>query len=166
MQSLTEMNSTYRSMKSGMDAKVAVFLGIPFASPPMGSLRFMPPVASSPWKGAKNANRFAPVCPQEFPKEMNNRLDKIKYSSLYFVMRSPFCFSDRQPWGQCRRRGSENCINLKRTCKTRARIAYISTSMLQEVREDNHFLPCTRAVIIPVLDPNPDSELRRFFDIP
>lgn len=97
MQSLTEMNSTYRSMKSGMDAKVAVFLGIPFASPPMGSLRFMPPVASSPWKGAKNANRFAPVCPQEFPKEMNNRLDKIKYSSLYFVMRSPFCFSDRQP---------------------------------------------------------------------
>ena len=70
---LIEAKSTSRSIKSVMDVKVAVFLGIPFASPPVGALRFMPPVASSPWKGSMDATRFAPVCPQTFPKVMNNR---------------------------------------------------------------------------------------------
>ena len=73
---LTGMISTCRSIKSVIDAKVAFFLGVPFASPPVGSLRFMPPVASTPWKGVRDANKFAPVCPQEFPKEMKNRLVK------------------------------------------------------------------------------------------
>ena len=80
-----QATSTSRSLKSTIDARVAVFLGIPFASPPIRSLRFMPPVASSPWKGIKTANRFAPVCPQEFPKEIKNRLGgKIISSSTYY----------------------------------------------------------------------------------
>ena len=62
-----------RSPKGVMDAKVSIFLGIPFATPPTGSLRYMPPVASTPWKGVKDAHRFAPVCPQQFPKQMHNR---------------------------------------------------------------------------------------------
>merc|ERR1719412_996911 len=43
------------------------FLGIPFAAPPLGNLRFMPPVTVSPWKETLLANRFAPVCPQHLP---------------------------------------------------------------------------------------------------
>ncbi|CAG5052229.1 unnamed protein product [Parnassius apollo] len=46
---------------------VEVFLGIPYAAAPVGSLRFMPPVNAPPWSGVKMATRFAPVCPQSLP---------------------------------------------------------------------------------------------------
>lgn len=46
---------------------VEVFRGVPYASPPVGSLRFMPPVTGSLWSGVKVADRFGPVCPQRLP---------------------------------------------------------------------------------------------------
>ncbi|XP_055921540.1 uncharacterized protein LOC129952753 [Eupeodes corollae] len=50
---------------------VEAFLGIPYASPPVGSLRFMPPITPSPWKNVRNADRFSPVCPQIVPMPPN-----------------------------------------------------------------------------------------------
>ena len=47
--------------------QVETFLGIPFAAAPVGSLRFMPPVTASPWRGMRNATGFGPACPQTFP---------------------------------------------------------------------------------------------------
>ncbi|XP_058062273.1 neuroligin-3 [Anopheles bellator] len=44
------------------------FLGVPYASPPIGSLRYMPPVTPSTWKLTRLVDRFAPVCPQKLPK--------------------------------------------------------------------------------------------------
>ncbi|XP_037710043.1 neuroligin-4, X-linked [Drosophila subpulchrella] len=46
---------------------VEAFLGIPYASPPVGSLRFMPPITPSTWKTVRSADRFSPVCPQNIP---------------------------------------------------------------------------------------------------
>lgn len=46
---------------------VEVFKGVPYASPPVGSLRFMPPVTGAKWSGVKMANRFSAVCPQGLP---------------------------------------------------------------------------------------------------
>ncbi|SPP81564.1 blast:Neuroligin-1 [Drosophila guanche] len=46
---------------------VEAFLGIPYASAPVGSLRFMPPITPSTWKTVRNADRFSPVCPQNVP---------------------------------------------------------------------------------------------------
>eukprot|EP01116_Phalansterium_solitarium_P022466 TRINITY_DN7433_c0_g1_i1.p1 TRINITY_DN7433_c0_g1~~TRINITY_DN7433_c0_g1_i1.p1 ORF type:complete len:529 (-),score=81.42 TRINITY_DN7433_c0_g1_i1:161-1717(-) len=40
------------------------FLGIPFAQPPLGALRFAEPVAAPNWTGVKNALAFGPDCPQ------------------------------------------------------------------------------------------------------
>lgn len=37
---------------------VEVFKGIPYASPPIGSLRFMPPVTPALWSGVKKADRY------------------------------------------------------------------------------------------------------------
>ncbi|UXI17201.1 hypothetical protein NH340_JMT03144 [Sarcoptes scabiei] len=44
-----------------------LFLGIPYASPPIGQLRFMPPVTPAVWSGIRNANSYGPVCPQQLP---------------------------------------------------------------------------------------------------
>uniref|UniRef100_A0A182PE25 Carboxylesterase type B domain-containing protein n=1 Tax=Anopheles epiroticus TaxID=199890 RepID=A0A182PE25_9DIPT len=47
---------------------VEAFLGVPYASPPIGSLRYMPPVTPSTWKAPRLVDRFAPVCPQKLPR--------------------------------------------------------------------------------------------------
>uniref|UniRef100_A0A182N2T8 Carboxylesterase type B domain-containing protein n=1 Tax=Anopheles dirus TaxID=7168 RepID=A0A182N2T8_9DIPT len=43
---------------------VEVFKAVPYATPPIGSLRFEPPKKLPPWKGTKLADTFGSVCPQ------------------------------------------------------------------------------------------------------
>ncbi|ODM90100.1 Neuroligin 4-like [Orchesella cincta] len=50
---------------------VEVFLNMPYASPPEGSLRFMPPVSGSPWQGTRRSETPSPVCPQVLPNIRN-----------------------------------------------------------------------------------------------
>jgi para-nitrobenzyl esterase len=40
------------------------FLGIPYAAPPVGALRWQPPQPAASWSGVRDATRFAPHCPQ------------------------------------------------------------------------------------------------------
>ncbi|KAG6940646.1 carboxylesterase 2 [Chelydra serpentina] len=49
----------------GTDRLVNVFLGIPFAKPPLGSLRFSPPQQAEPWKGLRAATSYPPMCLQD-----------------------------------------------------------------------------------------------------
>ena len=43
---------------------VQTFLGIPFAKPPVGELRFRPPQRADPWQGVRSAEQVGSVCPQ------------------------------------------------------------------------------------------------------
>src|SRR6516165_4548428 len=40
------------------------FLGIPYAKPPVGNLRWMPPQPHGKWKGVFQATQFGNFCPQ------------------------------------------------------------------------------------------------------
>ena len=51
--------------------QVEIYKGIPFAAPPIGSLRFMPPVTVTPWREIRSATHFGPVCPQMIPDTRN-----------------------------------------------------------------------------------------------
>ena len=46
------------------EGNTAVFLGVPFAAPPTGDLRWKPPQGASRWDGTRSAKSFGPVCPQ------------------------------------------------------------------------------------------------------
>ncbi|XP_074058970.1 carboxylesterase 3-like [Macrotis lagotis] len=59
----------------GTEQRVDVFLGVPFAKPPVGAGRFSPPQPAEPWKGVKDATAFPPMCLQEI-----ERADLMKYS--------------------------------------------------------------------------------------
>jgi para-nitrobenzyl esterase len=40
------------------------YLGIPYAAPPVGALRWQPPHAAATWRGVREATSFVPHCPQ------------------------------------------------------------------------------------------------------
>nr|XP_048293147.1 pyrethroid hydrolase Ces2e-like isoform X1 [Myodes glareolus] len=55
---------------------VHTFLGIPFAKPPVGPLRFAPPEAPEPWSGVRDGTSYPPMCPQNDDK-MNSEALKM-----------------------------------------------------------------------------------------
>ncbi|XP_058802673.1 neuroligin-1-like [Phymastichus coffea] len=49
------------------ETQVEVYLGVPYATPPLGALRYMPPVTPSPWRGTRLADSMPASCPQPLP---------------------------------------------------------------------------------------------------
>jgi para-nitrobenzyl esterase len=43
---------------------VTVFRGVPYAAPPVGPRRFMPPEPAAAWRGRRDATRHGPIAPQ------------------------------------------------------------------------------------------------------
>lgn len=59
---------------------VEAFLGLPYAAPPVGALRFMPAVSPLPWNGVRLMDKFAPACPQTLP-DVNNEREALRHVS-------------------------------------------------------------------------------------
>ena len=56
----TEQGALRGTTENGMLA----FKGIPYAKPPVGSLRWQPPSPPEAWTGVRDASRFGAICPQ------------------------------------------------------------------------------------------------------
>jgi para-nitrobenzyl esterase len=52
-----------------VEGNVRAFLGIPYAAPPTGSLRWRRPVDAASWTALRDATRVGPACPQPDPPE-------------------------------------------------------------------------------------------------
>jgi para-nitrobenzyl esterase len=57
-------NGDVRGVTSG---QVQSFLAIPYAAPPVGELRWMPPREPADWTGIRDASNFSLECPQMSP---------------------------------------------------------------------------------------------------
>lgn len=60
---------------------VEVFLGIPYATPPIGINRFSPTRNPQSWPGTRMADRHGPACPQRFPTNLANETESLKMMS-------------------------------------------------------------------------------------
>ena len=60
----TERDTSHGPVTGFQDDGVDVWLGIPFASPPIGELRWKAPRPPEPWKESLSANQFGSECPQ------------------------------------------------------------------------------------------------------
>jgi para-nitrobenzyl esterase len=50
--------------RTSADAKIRVYKGIPFATPPVGKLRWQPPQPAASWEGVRKATEFGARCMQ------------------------------------------------------------------------------------------------------
>jgi para-nitrobenzyl esterase len=59
-----EVSTAYGRVRGRERDGVAVFLGLPYARPPVGERRFAAPVPPERWDGAREAAQFGPAAPQ------------------------------------------------------------------------------------------------------
>ncbi|MDR2745094.1 MAG: carboxylesterase family protein, partial [Desulfovibrio sp.] len=49
-------------IKGLQEGNVRIYKGIPYAKPPVGDLRFAPPLDAEPWNGERDCTRFGNKC--------------------------------------------------------------------------------------------------------
>jgi para-nitrobenzyl esterase len=59
------VNTQFGPIKGSLNGTVYQFLGIPFAKPPVGNLRWKAPQNPDSWTATLNTSDFTPVCPQK-----------------------------------------------------------------------------------------------------
>jgi len=68
----------------------ANFLGIPYAQPPVGGLRWHEPVPLKPWSGVREAKEFGAPCAQSIFGDWNRRTaEESKEDCLYLNVMTP-----------------------------------------------------------------------------
>lgn len=93
------------SMPSPM-SPIEVFLGIPYATPPIGINRFSPTRNPQSWPGTRMADRHGPACPQRYPTNLANETETLKLMSK---SRREYLLHVEQTIG---RNQSEDCLHL------------------------------------------------------
>lgn len=95
-----EVRETAYGTVRGMDASASTgtysWKGIPFARPPVGELRWQPPVAPVAWSGERDATRFGNACLQMgrlYGPGANNRFDDTIGQTLGTPVGSEDCLT-------------------------------------------------------------------------
>lgn len=76
---------------------VRAFLGLPYAQPPVGDLRWRPPRPATAWTGVRPATAFAPACPQRGVSMPGEPLPATLEDCLYLTVWTPTQSSARLP---------------------------------------------------------------------
>src|SRR5690348_5103768 len=92
---------TYRVETAGgallgrKDAEVIAFLGVPYAQPPVGALRFRAPQRCAPWVGDRDATQVGPASPQ-YPSPLSHGLNYDE-DCLYLNVWTPALDGRKRP---------------------------------------------------------------------
>ena len=94
------VGTRYGLVEGTREGNVCVWRGIPYAAPPVGSLRFRAPQEPIPWKGVRPARHFGPAAMQRERETMKFLNDCPSYKSedcLYLNIWSPGADGRKRP---------------------------------------------------------------------
>jgi len=78
------VNTTDGAAQGTTTGTVDAFLGLPYAAPPVGALRWQPPQPETSWHGVRDATQFAAHCPQlASPFGMASTSEDCLYLNVY-----------------------------------------------------------------------------------
>jgi para-nitrobenzyl esterase len=63
-----QVNAPAGAVRGTLDGSIRVFKGIPYAQPPVGPLRWKPPLPLARWNGVREATEFGAACHQPPPR--------------------------------------------------------------------------------------------------
>jgi para-nitrobenzyl esterase len=75
------------------EGSINVYKGIPFAAPPVGELRWLPPSPVERWAGTREAKTFAPACMQEGVSMPGEASPTVSEDCLYLNIWAPITSS-------------------------------------------------------------------------
>lgn len=75
---------------------LTIYMGVPFAAPPLGELRWREPQPVVPWKGTRNAASFAPACMQKGVSMPGEKPPAVSEDCLYLNIWTPAKAADER----------------------------------------------------------------------
>jgi para-nitrobenzyl esterase len=82
---ITESGALSGVGKNGL----SIYMGVPFAAPPLGDLRWRAPAPVAPWTGTRKADAFAPACMQEGVSMPGEAPPTVSEDCLYLNVWTP-----------------------------------------------------------------------------
>jgi para-nitrobenzyl esterase len=82
---LVESGAIQGVLKDG----VSVYMGVPYAAPPLGDLRWREPQSVAPWEGVRRADSFAPACMQKGVSMPGETPPTVSEDCLYLNIWTP-----------------------------------------------------------------------------
>jgi para-nitrobenzyl esterase len=76
--SATSVRVAQGELRGKSDQGISAFLGIPYAAPPFGDARMLPPRPALSWDGVRDAAEYGPTCPKgEYPPQYQELFPEI-----------------------------------------------------------------------------------------
>ena len=63
------------AVRGVFEGEMLAFKGIPYATPPVGALRWRPPEPPARWQGVRDGSRYGSMCPQIGDQEVRGEED-------------------------------------------------------------------------------------------
>lgn len=91
------VTTAHGTLEGTYDSGIRTFLGVPFAQPPVGELRWKAPQPVNDWEGVKAAKAFGPRAMQRpIFSDMNFRSDGVSEDCLYLNIWTPATAADEK----------------------------------------------------------------------